>query len=151
METRYKSKRRRSQDNSPIARVVRYRRNALLANSIGLAGILVALSFVFFPKGLFEQYDNARVAAIFVFVPSYVSVIYGSLCWVRAKHWPDAVIIIGLLPLVVLLIPYVRLIYLRAPLLLPMGMAFMPIILLGVIAALPDKSGLPKRQRWDRD
>jgi hypothetical protein len=34
--------------------------------------------------------------------------------------------------------------------LLPIGMVFMPVIMIGVIAVLPDKSGMPKRKRWDR-
>jgi len=136
---------------SAIGRVVRYRRNAFVANLFGVVGILVALDFVFYPAGLFSTRDNARVAAIFLFVPSYAAVIYGAWFWVRAKGWPDAVVLIGLLPLVILCIPYVRLIYLRAPLLLPAGMTLMPILLLGVIAALPDKSGMPRRKRWDRD
>jgi hypothetical protein len=96
---------------------------------------------------LFETRDDARAVAVLVFVPSYAAVIYGSLCWVRAKCWSDGVILIGLLPLVVLGIRYVRLIYLAVPLLLPAGMVVMPIILVGVIAVLPDKSGLPKRKR----
>jgi len=77
--------------------------------------------------------------------------IYGGRWWVRAKNWPDPVILIGLLPLVVLFIPYVRLIYRFVPLILPAGMVIMPIILLGVIAVLPDKSGLSKRRRRHRD
>jgi hypothetical protein len=139
--------RRHSENQSPIARIVRCRRNALVAIYFGMGGIALALSFIFLPRGLFETRDDARAVAVLVFVPSYAAVIYGSLCWVRAKCWSDGVILIGLLPLVVLGIRYVRLIYLAVPLLLPAGMVVMPIILVGVIAVLPDKSGLPKRKR----
>ena len=59
----------------------------------------------------------------------------------------EAVIFIGLMPLAVLVIPYVRLIYRFVPLLLPAMMVLMPILLIGVVASLPDKSGLPKRRR----
>jgi hypothetical protein len=34
---------------------------------------------------------------------------------------------------------------------LPLMMVIMPLLLIGVVAALPDKSGMPKRKRWDRD
>lgn len=149
--TRSERHRKHREPESQIGRVVRYRRNAFVANVFGVAGIVIALALYFLPLGLFEHRDNAHVAAMFVFLPGYAAVIYGCGWWVRAKNWPDAVILIGLLPLAVLLIPYVRLLYLVAPLLLPAGMVLMPVLLLGVIAVLPDKSGLPKRKRWDED
>lgn len=144
-------KRRTVRNESQIGRIVRYRKNALVANTLGGIGILLALFIGFVRTGLFEQYDNARITAIFIFLPSYVAVISGCWWWVRAKNWHEAVIFIGLMPLAILAIPYVRLIYRLVPMLLPASMVVMPIILLGVVAVLPDKSGMPKRKRWDRD
>jgi hypothetical protein len=138
-------------DESQIARIVRFRRNALLGNTFGLIGILLALALIFVPLGLFASWDNACMAAICIFMPSYAAIIYGCWWWVKAKDWPDAVVLIGLMPLAVLMVPYVRLIYRVAPMLLPAGMVLMPIILIGVVAVLPDKSGMPKRKHWDRD
>ena len=146
-----KIKRKGSKDESQISRVVRYRRNALVANTLGLLGILIALGCIFLGPAFFERRDNALLVGVLIFVPSYAAVIYGGWWWTRAKNWSDAVIIIGLLPLAVPFIPVVRSIFRVAPLLLPAGMVVMPIILLGVIAVLPDKSGMPKRRRWDRD
>ncbi|MGB8371034.1 MAG: hypothetical protein ACLPYZ_06535 [Limisphaerales bacterium] len=145
------SRKKHSHDESLIAHIVRYRRNALVANGLGIAGVLLALVLVFIPLGLFQSWDNAKVAGILVFLPSYAAIIYGCWWWVKAKNWPDAVVFIGLMPLAVLMVPYVRLIYRVTPLLLPAGMVLMPIILLGIIAVLPDKSGMPKRKHWDRD
>ena len=142
--------RRRGESESLIARVVRYRRNAFVANIFGVTGILIAVAFIFLPLGLFATRDNARVAALLTFIPSYAAVIYGCYWWVKAKHWPEAVVFIGLLPLAPLVVPFVRIVYLMTPL-LPVGMAVMPLILIGVVAVLPDKSGMPRRKRWDRD
>jgi len=111
---------------------------------------LLALVFVFIPLGLFQSWDNAKVAGIFVFLPSYAAIINGCWWWVKAKNWPDAVVFIGLMPLVPLVIPYVRILYLTTGI-LPLMMVLMPILLIGVVAVLPDKSGMPKRKHWDRD
>jgi hypothetical protein len=143
-------KKKPGHNESNIARIVRYRRNALVANGLGVAGVLVALIFMFIPIGLFQSWDNAKVAGIFVFIPSYAAIIYGCWWWVRAKNWHDAVVFIGLCPLAPLAIPYVRILYLMTGV-LPLMMVVMPMLLIGVVAALPDKSGMPKRKRWDRD
>jgi len=37
---------------------------------------------------------------------------------------------------------------LRIPSLLPLGMVFMPFVLIVVILALPNRSGVPKRTGW---
>ena len=147
---RSEPRRVRHKDESLIARIVRYRRNALVANVLGLAGIALALMVGFIPIGLFESRDNMRVAGILVFLPSYVMVICGCWYWVRSKNWPDAVVFIGLAPLAPLLIPYFRILYLMAGI-LPLLMVVMPLLMIGVVAVLPDKSGMPKRKRWDRD
>ncbi len=146
-----KTKRKNVEDESQISRIVRYRRNALAANAVGLFGILIALGCILLGSVFFERRDNALLASVLIFVPSYAAVIYGGWWWTRAKNWPDIVIIIGLLPLVVLFIPAVNSVFRLDPMLFPVGMVVMPIILLGVIAVLPDKSGMPKRKRWDRD
>jgi uncharacterized membrane protein len=141
-------KQKHHHDESPIARIVRCRRNAFMANLLGIAGILVSLALVFLPLGLFDRRDNAGVAAVFIFVPSYVAIIFGCCCWLKAKNWPDAVVFIGLCPLL-LLLRRGRMIYLNTGLFLLM-MVLMPILLMGVIAVLPDKSGMPKRKHWDQ-
>jgi len=139
----------RHRDDSPVARVVRHRRNAFVCNLFGLMGILLAVLLLVLPIRLPVTLDSRRLIALCVFVPGYAAVIFGCSHWVKAKNWPDATVLIGLLPLVVLFIPFVRLIYRFVPLLLPAGMVFMPIIMIAVIAVLPDKSGVPKRKLWD--
>jgi hypothetical protein len=141
----------RHRHESSIARIVRYRRNALVANSLGIAGIVLTLFIILVPTGLFADHRDDYLLALAIFVPAYVSVIYGCWWWVKAKGWHEAVVFIGLIPLAVLGIRYVRLIYIAVPLLLPATMAFMPIILIGVVAALPDKSGMPRRNRRHHD
>lgn len=142
-----KRRRRDHRHESLINRTIRYRRNSLIWNVFGLAGIIVALLLFFLPIPVAQTTDGRHVIALFLFVPSYASVIFGCSYWVKAKNWPDAVLLIGLMPLAILLIPYVRLIYRVDPMLLPIGMVFMPVIMIGVIAVLPDKSGLAKRKR----
>jgi hypothetical protein len=145
-----KSRRQNRQSESLIERTVRYRRNAFAGNVFGLTGILLAVGLYFLPIPLTRTADGRHVVALCFFVPGYATVICGCAYWIKAKFWPDAVLLIGLLPLAILLVPYVRLVYRLVPMLLPIGMVFMPVIMIGVIAVLPDKSGMPKRKRWDR-
>jgi hypothetical protein len=63
-------KKKQSHDESQIARIVRYRRNALVANVLGVVGVFLALILMFIPLGLFHARDNAKVGGIFVFLPS---------------------------------------------------------------------------------
>jgi hypothetical protein len=142
--------RRKHQKESLVERTVRYRRNAFACNLFGMGGILLAVLLVFLPIPQTRTPDGRHLIALGFFVPAYAAVIFGCSYWVRAKSWPDAVLLIGLLPLAILFIPFVRLIYRMVPLLLPFGMVFMPVIMIGVIAVLPDKSGLPKRKRWNQ-
>jgi len=137
--------RRRSSESS-ISRVVRYRRNALIGNAFGLFGILVGVSLVLIPIGYAEDPDTEIVVGMFAFLLGYSGVISGCWWWAKAKGWPDGIVFIGLLPLAILCIPWVRLIFVAAPLLLPTSMVMMPIILLVIMFVLPDKSGAIKRR-----
>ena len=137
----------RQRDDSTSTRIARYRQKALVANIIGVGGILLALYFVFKPVPILTDHTDDYLLALIVFVPAYCLVIYGCWWWIRAKGWPEAVVLIGLLPLVILGIPYVRLIYRFVPLLLPATMVIMPIMMIAVIAVLPDRSGISRRRR----
>ena len=79
-----------------------------------MAGLLF-----FSPVPVAQTPDGRHAIALCFFVPGYAAVIFGCSCWVKAKNWPDAVLLIGLAPLAILLVPYVRLIYRAAPMLLP--------------------------------
>jgi hypothetical protein len=129
-------------------RIARYKRNALVGNAFGLTGIAMGVYLVLFRAGIFNLHSDEVVLGMLVFLCGYAGVIWGCWWWVKAKAWPDAVIVIGLLPLVICFIPYVRLIYLAAPALLPTSMIMMPIILIVVVFVLPDKSGQGGRNRW---
>ena len=86
--------------------------------------------------GLFASRDSMYLTALAVFIPSYIAVISGCWWWVKAKNWHEAVVFIGLMPLGVFCIRYVRLIYIAIPLLFPATMVLMPILLVGVVAVL---------------
>ena len=139
-------KRRHSHDESHLGRIVRYRRNALVGIVFGLFGIVLALSLVFFPVPFSQDPSIGKIVAIFVFLAGYAGVIRGCWWWVKAKGWIDAIVFIGLAPLAVLFIRWVRLIYVAVPLLLPVSMVMMPLILIVVVAGLPDKSGMPRHR-----
>jgi len=145
-----RAKRSHQSHESNIARVVRFRRNALLGNSLGLAGIFIGVSLVLFPFGIGNP-DNQTAAGIGIFLGGYAGVLTGCWWWAKAKSWPDALVFIGLFPIGILFVPWVRLIFVAAPLLLPASMVMMPLILLVIMFVLPDKSGIQKRKNWERD
>ena len=128
--------------HSALERTIICRRNALLGIYFGLPGIFVGALLVIFRWGFFRDHSNEAVLGMFVFLAGYVGIITGCGYWLKAKQWNEAIAVIGLLPLVILFIPYVRLILIVAPTLLPVGMFMMPLILIVVVLALPDKSGV---------
>jgi len=124
-----------------------YRRNALLGIYFGLPGIFLGALFVIFRWGIFSDHANEVVLGMFVFLAGYAGIIAGCGYWLKAKEWNEAVVIIGLLPLGILFIPFVRLLLFADPLLLPVGMFMMALILIVVVFALPDKSGVGRSMR----
>jgi uncharacterized membrane protein YidH (DUF202 family) len=126
---------------SRAERTILARRNALVGNYFGVGGIALGILLVVFRWRIFAEHGNEVILGIFVFCAGYCGVICGCWWWLKAKAWNEAVVFIGVAPLVVACIPFVRLIFLAAPLLLPAGMVMMPAILLVVVSVLPDKSG----------
>jgi hypothetical protein len=137
---------------SPIERIVIARRNAVVGIVFGFFGVALGALLVLFRWGIFQDHDNEEIVGFGIFVVGYVGVIFGCRSWLKAKDWIDAVIFIGLMPFAIFFVPWVRVIWIRlirsTPLLLPTGMAMMTMILIVVVAVLPDKSGWPQRQRW---
>lgn len=140
----------RDRYGSQIERASLYRRNAVLGIYFGLAGIVGGVILVIFRAGVFADHSNEVVLGMFVFLAGYIGVIAGCAYWLKAKGWSEAIVFIGLMPLVIPMIPFVRLILLAAPAILPCAMVMMPLTLIVVVATLPDKSGRTKRRaRWD--
>jgi len=133
---------------SKIERIVLCRRNAVVGIFFGLCGIAAGVFLVMFRIGIFQAHSNEVILGMFVFLIGYAGVITGCWWWLKAKHWIDAIVFIGLMPLGVLFIPYVRLVFVTVPTLLPVSMVFMPLVLLVVVFVLPDKSGWVGRKRW---
>jgi hypothetical protein len=136
---------RPQRQGTPMERAARYRRNAVLGVYFGLGGIASAVALVMFHWGIFADHANEAILGYFVFAGGYVSMISGCWYWLRVKEWTESVILIGVMPLGILFIPYVRLLFLAAPLLLPAAMVMMSLILVTVVFVLPDKSGTGKR------
>ncbi|HZV33888.1 MAG TPA: hypothetical protein VFB72_04860 [Verrucomicrobiae bacterium] len=157
MEDRNSSKprRRRTRPHSHSSKteyIVRCRRNAVLGIVFGILGIFVGIILVVFRLGIFQTHENEFILGMFIFLAGYVGVITGCWWWVKAKSWPDALLLIGLMPLGIFFIPGVRIVarlILRTnPELYALGMVMMPLILVVVIAVLPDKSGWAEMKRW---
>lgn len=129
---------------SNLERNIIYRRKALVRIYFGLGGIVSAVALAILPLSIFSDFSNQRSLGIGIFVCGYAGVISGCSYWLKAKCWTDGVLFIGLMPLAILLIPYVRLVFVGAPLLLPVSMVMMAIILIVVVAVLPDRSGVRK-------
>ncbi len=140
-------KHRRHPHVTNLERTIRDRRNAFLGTYFGLAGIFAGACLAVFRFGIFADHSNEMALGMFVFLFGYSGVLAGCFWWLRAKSWNEAIVFIGLMPLGVLFIPYVRLIFLSVPSLLLVGMVMMPLILVVVTAVLPDQSGLSKRRR----
>jgi hypothetical protein len=140
-------RRHRHSHKSPLERIMIYRRNALLGIYFGLPGIFLGALFVIFRWGIFRDHANEVVLGMFVFLGGYAGIIVGCAYWLKAKKWNEALVIIGLLPLGIVFIPFVRLLLFAEPLLLPVGMFMMSLILIVVVFALPDKSGVGRSMR----
>jgi hypothetical protein len=135
---------------STTARMVRYRRNALLGNVFGLFFVMTGISIIYFPLGLCEDFEDETLLGFLIFVCGYVGVLWGCRWWLKARGWPEALIFIGLMPLVICLIPFVRQVFFVVPDLLPLSLLLMTLILLVVVATLPNRSKLSRRnQRGD--
>jgi len=139
--------RHRHSHKSHLERIMIYRRNALLGIYFGLPGIFLGALFVIFLWVIFRDHTNEVVLGMFVFLGGYAGIIVGCAYWLKAKEWNEALVIIGLLPLGILFIPFVRLLLFAEPLLLPVGMFMMALILIVVVFALPDKSGVGRSMR----
>jgi hypothetical protein len=96
---------------------------------------------------MFDDHANEVVMGIFVFLAGYVGVLAGCVWWLQAKHYNEAIVVIGLMPLGILLVPFVRLILLAVPSIVPIGMVMMPLILIVIVAVLPDRSSLSRSHR----
>jgi hypothetical protein len=134
---------------SHLEQIMIYRRNALMGVYFGLPGIFLGALLVIFRCGVFLDHANEIVLGMFVFLGGYAAIIAGCAYWLKAKKWSEALVVIGLMPLAILFIPFVRLILIAEPALLPVGMFMMSLILIVVVFALPDKSGVgrPRKSR----
>ncbi len=139
---------RRRRHGSPLERAASNRKNAILGIYFGVAAILVGVLLVIFRMGIFRDHANESVLGIFVFLLGYVGAITGCSYWLKAKGQSEGIVFIALMPLAILAIPFVRLIFLAAPGLLALGMVMMPIILIVVVAVLPDRTGQSGPKRW---
>jgi len=136
---------------SRTERRVRYKRNALLGIYFGVPTILFSVLLAMVRMGIFEHHSDEVSLAIFVFMGGYCAVVYGCYWWLRAKQWSEGVLLIAFMPLTIFFIPFVRLLVFQVIGLLVAAMVMAPLILVVVVAALPDKSG-HSRQRapWER-
>ena len=132
---------------SHLERIIIYRRNALLGIYFGLPGMFLGALFVIFRWGIFLDHANEAVLGMFVFLAGYAGIITGCAYWLKAKQWNEALVIIGLMPLAILFVPFVRLLLFADPMVLPVGMFMMSLILIVVVFALPDRSGVGRSMR----
>ncbi len=132
----------RSRGQSHLERTITYRRKALVGIYFGVPGIFLAAFMVIFRCGIFRDHSNEVALGLFVFFVGYAGIITGSAYWLKAKQWNEAIVSIGLMPLVLLFVPFVRILILANFELIPVGMFMMSLILIVVVFALPDRSGI---------
>ena len=129
-------------------RVRRLRRNAMLWCGLGVGGIIAGASMVVFYPPTHAESDS-WVMSLTLFLVGYSGIISGCGYWLKAKGGNENLTVIGLAPLLVLLVPFVRIFALRAIVQYPMSalavMLFFSVLLLAVVATLPDRSGVSQR------
>lgn len=144
-------KKPRERHMSNTERVMQARSKALFWNYLGALGFVIGILLVLFRWGIFHDRQNEIILAMFAFAVGYCSIMGGCWWWLRAKVWSEALILIGVWPLPIAFIPFVRIIFvhilLTSPILLLMLLVLTPAILVVVIATLPDKSGVNRKQR----
>jgi hypothetical protein len=133
---------------SSRGRLALYRMKAWSWIVPGLVGIALAVLLTLVHFVDVADYDDQLTVALFVFVAAYIAMLRGCAWLTKAKGWHDALVFIGLMPLTILFIPLPgkALLFEAAAPLLPLIMVLMPIIMLAVIVALPDKSGAAHRR-----
>jgi hypothetical protein len=109
----------------------------------GLLAIFAGGALVMFDWGIFLDHSNESTLGIFVLVVGYACVMSGCRWWAKAKDWNEAIVFIGVMPIVGLFIPIVRGLLLP---LFPFVMVMMLVILIVVLWTLPDKSGVSVRR-----
>jgi hypothetical protein len=122
-----------------------------LGNVFGLFFVIAGISIIYFPIGAFEDFENETLFGFLIFVCGYVGVLWGCRWWLKARGWPEALIFIGLMPLTVCLIPYAREVFLIMPDLLPLSLLMMTLILLVIIAVLPNRNSMGRRSNRKRN
>ncbi len=147
-----RSSQRQPTERSP-ARSDRDRANRYAFGGVatGVCGICLGILIASFPSsfglGASLDRDTPIVIGGCVFFVGYCAVITGCYWWLKAKAWNEVLVVVGLFPLLLLCVPFVRLALLAVPQVLIVGMVMMPLILITVIAVLPDRSGFSKRRR----
>lgn len=146
-----RSTRRRQSEGSPTSHDRhRSKRFAFLGVASGVFGIGLGICIVLFPVafglGATPDPEDPIIIGGGVFFAGYCALISGCYWWLKAKGWNEVLVIVGLLPLILLCIPFVRLALLAVPQILIVGMVMMPLILVIVILVLPDRSGLSRRR-----
>jgi hypothetical protein len=145
-QSRGREQPRRQMQGSTIEKIVRCHRNALLGIYLGAGGLMAGALLVIFQWDIFADRANEVVLGIVVFLFGYSGVVGGCWWWLRAKAWTEAVVFIAFMPLAVFFVPYVRLIFLAMPAIVMLATAMIPLALVAVVFALPDRSGMNRRQ-----
>ncbi len=141
----------RQRHMSQTERVMQARSKALLWNYLGALGFVVGILLVLFRWHIFADHANESILGMILCTAGYCSIMSGCWWWLRAKDWSEALIVIGLWPLPIAFIPFVRIIFahilLTSPVLMLLLLVLTPAVLVVVIATLPDKSGVNRKQR----
>jgi hypothetical protein len=145
-ESRSRDKHRRQMQGSSIERIMRWHRYALLGICLGLVCIIAGTLLVVFRWNIFADHAKEVVLGIVLFLAGYSGVVGGCWFWLKAKAWMETVAFIAFLPLAVFFVPYVRLMFTATPAAVMLATATLPLVLVAVVLALPDKSGVNRHQ-----
>ncbi len=140
------AKPRRQMQGSSIERVVRAHRNGLWGIFLGISAMMAGTLLVVFPWGISADHAREVVLGIVVFLAGYSGMVGGCWWWLRAKAWTEAMAFIAFMPLAAFVVPYSRQIFEVMPATVMLATAMIPLALVVVVLALPDKSGVDRHQ-----
>jgi O-antigen ligase len=133
--------------------IAKYRNRALLGIIPGL--LIITFGYYMGTKRVdwFPTPDDRRVVALLTALCGYITLVAGCRSLARAKGWNDAVAFLPLASFILGCVPACRPVRSVVAPFIQWGNVLLPIVIVGVLIALPDKTRIPtgrRRRRYEK-